>query len=57
MRVDDLRPERVNRAKADVGGDPRKRRKPARIIGPVKPVGPEVRIAGPVVEMRRVDRE
>ena len=57
MRLNDLGPERVDRAKTDVRADPRERREPLRIIGPVKPVGPEVRIAGPVVEMGRVDRE
>ncbi len=57
MRVNDLGPERVDRAEADVRADPRKRREPLRIVGPVESVRPEIRIAGPVVEMRRVDRE
>jgi hypothetical protein len=57
MRMNDLRPERINRAKTDVRGGARKRCKPLRIIGPVKPVGAQVRIAGSVVEMRRVDRK
>ena len=57
MRVNDLRPERVDRPKADVRADARERREPLRIIGPVKPVGSQVRIARPVVEMRRVDRK
>ena len=57
MRVNDLGPERIDRSEPDVRANPRKRREPLRIVGPVKPVGPEIRIAGPVVEMRRVDRE
>ena len=51
MRVNDLRPERVDRPKADVRADARERREPLRVIGPVNPVGAKVRIAGPVVEM------
>ena len=57
MRVNDLGPERIDRSEPDVRADPRKRREPLRIVGPVKPVGPKIRIAGPVVEMGRVDRE
>ena len=57
MRVNDLRSERVDHAEADVRADARERREPLRIIGPVKPIGAEVRIAGPVVEMRRIDCE
>jgi hypothetical protein len=57
VRVNDLRPERVDRPKADVRADAPERREPLRIIGPVNPVGPKVRIARPVIEMGRVDRE
>ena len=57
MRVNDLRSERVDRAKPDVRADPRQRREPLCIVGPIKPVGPQIRIAGPVVEMGRIDRE
>jgi hypothetical protein len=57
MRVNDLRPERINSAKTNVRADPRQRREPLRVIGPVKAVGRQVRIAGPVEEMGRIDRE
>src|ERR1700722_1357065 len=57
MRMNDLRPERINRAEANVRADPRERRKPLRVIGPVEPIWPQIRIARPVVEMGCVDRE
>ena len=57
MRVNDLRPERVDHPKADVRADTRERRKPLRIVGPVEPIGPKVWVARPVVEMGRIDRE
>src|ERR1700722_13902810 len=57
MQVNDLGSEGVDYAKANVRGDAGKRRETARIIRPIKPVGAEVGIAGPLVEMRRIDRE
>ena len=57
VRVNDLRPVVVDRAEADVRADPRKRREPAGVVGPVQSVGTKVGIARPVVEMRRVDGE
>ena len=55
--VDDLGLESADRTESDVRADPRERRKSAGIVRPVAPVGAQVRIAGTVVEMRRVDCE
>ena len=57
MSMNDFRPECVDRAKPDVRANPSQRREPARIVGPVEPVGAEIRVARPVEEMRGVDRE
>src|ERR1700751_2526359 len=54
MRVDHLRPERVDRSKTDIRAYARKRRKAASVVGPVESVRGKVRIAGPVIEVRRV---
>src|SRR5580693_4175456 len=54
MHVDDLRPERVDRSKADIRAYAGKRRKAASVVGPVESVRAKVRIARPVIEVRRV---
>ena len=57
MRVDDLRQEAADRAEPDVGADASERGEAARVVRPIEPVGAEVGIAGPGVEMRRVEHE
>ncbi len=55
--VDDVRHEGRDESKADIGGDARQRGKAQRVVRPIDPVSPDIRVAGTGEQMRRVENE
>ena len=53
--VHDIGAEIAEVGLAKVGGDARERREALRVVGIIKAVGAQIRVAGAVVEMRRVE--